>query len=146
VDHVDGHRTVALAIGPNVRRGALDSNHYNQTSMVRTIQELFRVPAKTTFVKTARPMSAIFTAQRDLTPYKCITPSIKLDTMNPPVKALSDKRLWAAKQSMAMNWSDLDDVPSDVLNRILWWEAKGYDVPYPQATATRRKPAKRSTP
>src|ERR1051326_7957283 len=37
LDHVDGHRTVALAIGPHVRRAALDSNHYTHTSMVRTI-------------------------------------------------------------------------------------------------------------
>jgi hypothetical protein len=29
-----------------------------------------------------------------------------------------------------MNWSP-DDVRSDVLNRILWLDAKGYDVPYP---------------
>ena len=42
VDHVDGHRTVALAIGPHVRRDAVDSNNYNHTSMVRTIQEIFR--------------------------------------------------------------------------------------------------------
>ena len=41
VDHVDGHRTVALAIGPHVRRGAVDSNYYNHTSMVRTIQDIF---------------------------------------------------------------------------------------------------------
>jgi len=29
VDHVDGHRTVALAIGPFIRRNAVDSNNYN---------------------------------------------------------------------------------------------------------------------
>ena len=29
VDHVDGHRTVALAIGPFIRRDAVDSNNYN---------------------------------------------------------------------------------------------------------------------
>ena len=26
-----------------------------------------------------------------------------------------------------MNWDDVDDVPSAVLNRILWWDAKGWD-------------------
>ena len=44
VDHVDGHRTVALAIGPHIRRNAVDSNNYNHTSMIRTIQEIFRIP------------------------------------------------------------------------------------------------------
>ena len=24
-----------------------------------------------------------------------------------------------------MNWHEPDDVPSDVLNKILWWDAKG---------------------
>src|SRR5207248_1897575 len=32
VDHVDGHRTVALAIGPHVRRGAVDSSFYAHQS------------------------------------------------------------------------------------------------------------------
>jgi hypothetical protein len=30
-----------------------------------------------------------------------------------------------------MNWNDIDDVPTDVLNRILWGDAKGFDKPYP---------------
>ncbi|MBI5084979.1 MAG: bifunctional YncE family protein/alkaline phosphatase family protein, partial [Acidobacteria bacterium] len=32
VDHVDGHRTVGLMVGPHVRRGAVDSNYYTQLS------------------------------------------------------------------------------------------------------------------
>ena len=63
VDHVDGHRTVALAIGPHVRRDAVDSNHYNHTSMIRTIQEIFRIPQRTRSLESARPMTSIFTAQ-----------------------------------------------------------------------------------
>ena len=69
VDHIDGHRTVALAIGPHIRRGVLDSNHYNHTSMVRTIQEIFRIPPRTRFLKSARAMTSIFTPETDLTPY-----------------------------------------------------------------------------
>jgi hypothetical protein len=39
VDHVDGHRTVALAISPYTRRGGeVDSTNYNQTSIVRTME------------------------------------------------------------------------------------------------------------
>src|SRR5947207_2733078 len=41
LDHVDGHRTVALAAGPYVRRNVVDSNHYNHTSMVRTIRKTY---------------------------------------------------------------------------------------------------------
>ena len=132
LDHVDGHRTVALAIGPHVRRNAVDSNHYNHTSMVRTIQEVFGIPPRTKFLKSARAMTSIFTAQADTSGYECLKPKVEVDEMNPPLKALDGRKLWAAKQSLAMNWNDPDDVPEDVLNRILWWDAKGYDRPYPK--------------
>jgi YVTN family beta-propeller protein len=132
VDHVDGHRTVALAAGPYVRRGVVDSNHYNQTSMVRTIQEIFRIPPRTRFLTSARIMSSIFTREADTAPYQCLPARIALDEMNPPLKALSGRRLWAARQSLAMDWSEPDDIPADVLNQILWWDSKGYDTPYPK--------------
>jgi hypothetical protein len=131
VDHVDGHRTVALAIGPHIRRNAVDSNNYNQTSMIRTIQEIFRIPQKTRFLKAARPMTSVFTADADTTPYTHLVPKQALDQMNPPLKALNGRQLQAAKQSLAMNFRDIDDAPQEILNRILWWDAKGYDTPYP---------------
>jgi YVTN family beta-propeller protein len=132
VDHVDGHRTVALAIGPHIRRRALDSNNYNHTSMIRTIQEIYRIPQKTRALEAARAMTSIFTAKADLTPYQHLEPTIALDTMNPPLKALAGRQLWGARQSMAMNFKDIDDAPTETLNRILWWDAKGWDVPYPK--------------
>ncbi len=42
------------------------------------------------------------------------------------------RRLWAARQSAAMNCSEPDDIPQATLNRILWWDSKGYDTPYPR--------------
>ena len=131
VDHVDGHRTVALAIGPNVRRGAVDSNHFNHTSMVRTIQEIFQIPARTRFLTSARAMNSVFTHDSDTAPYTQLTPKIALDEMNPPLHALSGRKLWAARRSAQMNFSDIDEAPQDTLNRILWWDSKGYNVPYP---------------
>jgi YVTN family beta-propeller protein len=135
VDHVDGHRTLALAIGPYVRRNAVDSNNYNHTSMIRTIQEILRIPQRTRFLAAARPMTSIFTADADVKPYEHLTPAVAPDEMNPPLKALAGRRLWAAQQSQKMNWKDIDDAPADTLNRILWWDAKGYDTPYPARAA-----------
>jgi hypothetical protein len=131
LDHVDGHRTVALAIGPHIRRGHLDSSFYTQLSMVRTIQDIFRIPPRTRFLSTSRAMNAAFTADKDVRPYTTLTPSIALDTMNPPLKALRGRQLLAARQSARMNWHEVDDVPTAELNRILWWDRKGYDTPYP---------------
>jgi arylsulfatase A-like enzyme len=131
LDHVDGHRTVALAIGPHIRRGAVDSNHYNHSSMVRTIQEIFGIPPQTRFVAAARPMTSIFTPGAAMDGYQALTPKVALDEMNAPLAALNGKQKWAAEKSQAMNWRDLDDAPQETLNRILWWDAKGYDKEYP---------------
>jgi YVTN family beta-propeller protein len=132
LDHVDGHRTVALAIGPHVRRNAVDSTHYNHSSMIRTIQDVFRIPPRTRAFKSARAMASVFTAAADTTPYRSLIPKQPLDQMNPPLQALKGRQLWAAKQSAAMNWTEPDDVPQDILNRILWWDAKGYGAAYPK--------------
>jgi len=131
VDHVDGHRTVGLAIGPHIRQGVVDSNHYNQLSMVRTIQDIFEIPPRTRFAKSARAMTTIFSPEADLASYVCLSANLPLDEMNPPTTALKGRRLWAAQQSASMNWTRLDDVPTGVLNRILWWDSKGYSTPYP---------------
>ncbi len=131
LDHVDGHRTVALAIGAHVVRGKVDSNFYDHSSMIRTIQEIFRIPPQTRFVAAARPMTSIFTPAANADGWKALTPEIALDEMNPGLRALKGRQLWAARQSAAMNWHEPDDVPSDVLNRILWWDSKGYDKDYP---------------
>jgi YVTN family beta-propeller protein len=132
LDHVDGHRTVALAIGAHIRRGAVDSNFYDHSSMIRTIQDIFRIPPQTRFVAAARPMTSVFTPTADTSGYKALTPEIALDEMNPGLKALKGRELLAAKQSMQMNWHDPDDEPSEVLNRIIWWSTKGFDKEYPQ--------------
>ena len=132
LDHVDGHRTVALAIGPFIRRNVVDSNNYNHTSMIRTIQEIFRIPPRTRFLISARPMTSLFTAKADLAPYQHLEPKVSIEETNPPLKALAGRQLWGARQSLAMNFSDIDDVPSDTLNHILWWDAKGWDTPYPK--------------
>ncbi len=131
VDHVDGRRTVAMVIGPQVRRGVVDSNYYTQTSMIRTIQDIYEIPSKTRFLKSARAMNSVFQPTRKPTVYHALTPKIPLDQMNPSLSGLSGRQLWAARQSMAMNFKVVDDVPKDALNRILWWDAKGYEKPFP---------------
>jgi YVTN family beta-propeller protein len=132
IDHVDGHRTVALAIGPHIVRGKVDSNFYDHSSMIRTIQDIFRIPPQTRFVAAARPMTSIFTASANADAWKALTPEIALDEMNPAAGKLKGRQAWAARKSAQMNWHEPDDVPSDVLNRILWWDSKGWDKEYPK--------------
>lgn len=132
LDHVHGYRTIGLAIGPHVVRGKLDSNHYNHTSMVRTIQAIFGIPPASRALRSARVMASVFQPEGKPETFKALTPQVALDEMNPPLKALRGRQLWAARESAAMNWKDIDDVPHDVLNRILWWDAKGWNTPFPE--------------
>jgi len=139
VDHVSGRRTVMLAAGPMVRRGALDENYYTQTSLVRTIQAVFGIEPKTRFLAAARPMTSLFTAKPDARPYKALPVEQKLDDMNPPPSALKGRERQAAIASARMNWAEVDDVPTDVLNRILWEDRKGWGTPYPVRGEQHRK-------
>lgn len=57
LDHVDGHRTVALAVSPYTRRGAIDSTFYSQVSMVKTIELILGVPSMSIFDLIANALS-----------------------------------------------------------------------------------------
>ena len=106
--------------------------------MIKTIQEIFNIPAKTRYLASARAMTSVFVPEKVLSAYKKLQPKVALDEMNPPLKALNGRRLWAAQQSAAMNWNDIDDIPQDTLNKILWWDSKGYDKPYPKLAGSSR--------
>jgi hypothetical protein len=40
---------------------------------------------------------------------------------------------------MAMNFKALDDAPAETLNRILWWDAKGWNTAYPKMARGRER-------
>ena len=75
VDHVDGHRTIALAISPYVRRQAVDSTFYAQQSMVKTIELMLGLPTLSLFDLIATDMRASFTTTPDLRPTPPSNPS-----------------------------------------------------------------------
>ncbi len=68
-DHVDATRTVALAIGPYVKRGALVHERYDQLSMLRTVEVLLGLPALNMNDALAVPMFGIFVEKPDLRPF-----------------------------------------------------------------------------
>ena len=131
LDHVDGHRTVALAISPYVRRGAVDSTFYSQTSMVKTIEQILGLPAMSLFDLIANDMRNSFQATPDVTPYTAEIPKQSLYEVNPEKKALNGRARKAAEESARMNFHIPDAAPSARLNRIIWGAGKGWNVPYP---------------
>jgi YVTN family beta-propeller protein len=68
-DHVDATRTVALAAGPYVKRGALVTDRYDQISMLRTIEILLGLDPLNLNDRLAVPMFGIFSERPDYTPY-----------------------------------------------------------------------------
>ena len=134
VDHVDGHRTVALAISPYVRRGAVDSTFYSTQSMVKTIELILGLPTMSIFDLIAEDMRASFQGIADLTPYSALLPEVSLFDVNPSVKALQGPARDAAVASAHMRFDIPDAAPTEQLNRILWHTVRGWETPYPGAT------------
>jgi YVTN family beta-propeller protein len=131
VDHVDGHRTVALAISPFVKRGAVDSTFYSQPSMLKTIELIFGLPNLSLFDLIANDMRASFTDTPNFDGFTAVRPEQALDEINPPLSALRGPAREAAEESMKMRFDVPDAAPTDRLNRILWHVQRGWNTPYP---------------
>ena len=138
VDHIDGHRTVALVASPYAKRGVIDSTFYSQPGMVKTIELMLGLPALSLFDLVATDMRASFLGGSDTpdyTPYMAITPKQSLFETNARVGAITGPdagpRRAAALASARMNFHDPDAAPTEQLNRILWGEAKGWRAKYP---------------
>lgn len=131
VDHVDGHRTVALVVSPYARRDYVDSTFYSDQSMLKTIELILGLPAMTLFDLIATEMRASFTDEPDFTPYKAVRPEQSLWDINPEVQALRGKARQAARDSLRMRFDIPDAAPTERLNRILWGAIRGWKTPYP---------------
>jgi DNA-binding beta-propeller fold protein YncE len=129
LDHVDGHRTVALAVSPYIRRGAIDSSFYSQVSMVKTIELILGLPSMSLFDFIANDMRDSFQPTRDLTPYQAVEPQQSIYETNPDLHALDGQNKLDAIASARMDWHEPDDVPSEQLNQILWRNAMNTDFP-----------------
>ena len=134
-DHVDGHRSICLVVGPYVKRGAVVSKFYNQSSVLHTITRILGTPPLNQMVGQAPTMEDCFTDKPDLTPYKSLVNTTPIDEpngvatgpMTPEEKELAD----AAKK---MDFSRPDRNDDDLFNRILWHEAHP-TLPYPREFA-----------
>jgi hypothetical protein len=131
-DHVDGHRTVALAISPYTRRGFVDHTCYNQTGMVKTIELLLGLPAMNQLDLSATAMRRCFQDAPDSRPFVARPNKIKLDEMNPPMKNLSGLALHWARKCAELDLDHADVADEDTFNRILWHSVRGYYAPYPK--------------
>jgi hypothetical protein len=132
VDHVDGHRTIALTISPYSKRGSVDSTFYSHQSMLKTIEQILGLPTLSMFDLIANDMRASFQDTPDLRGFTAIRPQQSLQELNQDPAGLAQNQRRDALKSAAMRWDVPDAVPSATLNRILWHKEKGHSVPYPK--------------
>jgi YVTN family beta-propeller protein len=129
-DHVSAYRTVSLVISPYSRLKTVNHTFYTQPSMVRTIEQILGLPPMNIQDAIANLMTECFGNDPDLTPYTALPNNIPIDEMNPSLTSLSGKALHFAKKSQLPEFDGVDSGDDDLLNKILWFAAKG-NTPYP---------------
>ncbi len=123
-DHVSAYRTVGLVISPYSKLGKTISTSYNQTSMIRTIEQILGLPPMNIADATAKPMADVFTDKPDLKPYRHLKNNIPLDKVNPPLTALAGKELFYAMESERLVRKGIDTGEDILMNKIVWSAVK----------------------
>ncbi|MCE5344964.1 MAG: bifunctional YncE family protein/alkaline phosphatase family protein [Bacteroidales bacterium] len=129
-DHVSAYRTVGLVISPYTRLKNTTHTYYNQPAIVRTIEQILGLPPMNIQDAIANPMTDCFGTIPDKTPFMSVPNNIPLDEMSPQLISLTGKSLHFARKSMLPEFQGVDSGNDDLLNRILWFAAKG-NIPYP---------------
>jgi len=117
-DHVDAHRTLALAISPYTQTGKVDSTFYSTASMVRTIGLISGIEPLTQFDAFATPMSASFTQVPNNAPYSVLRPAYDMTTTNGANAPL-------AKQAEGQDTATEDKIDEQLYNQAIWKSVRG---------------------
>ena len=136
-DHVSSYRTICQVISPYTVRNKTIHTAYNQTSMVRTIEQILGIPPMNVIDATARPMFDCFQNVPVKYRYALIPNNIPLNEMNKSFAQLKGKAAYYAKLSQSTAFKDIDSGDDDEMNRILWFDAKGGE-PYPGPLAAKK--------
>jgi len=130
-DHVDGHRTVFMAISPYTRRGTVDSTFYTTTNMIRSMELMLGLDPMNKFDAVSDPLVACFGDELDLTPYHATSNNVPLDERNPSRKAMTKEDQYWLARTMELDWSHIDAPDPYWLNRINWYSLFKGSRPYP---------------
>ena len=130
-DHVSAYRTTGFVVSPYSRLRKTIRTNYNQTSMVRTIEQILGLPPMNVIDATALPMFDCFADTPDATPYAALPNRVALDEMNKPLSSLRGRALKYAKASAEEAEEGIDTGEDALNNQILWFWAKG-NAPYPR--------------
>lgn len=134
-DHVSAYRTTGFVISNYSRLQKTIHTNYNQTSILRTIEQILALPPMNIIDATASPMFDCFTDKPDHNyVFAALKNLIPLDEMNKPAEKQKGASLKFTNQSIKYAFNLIDRGNDDILNRILWFSAKG-NKPYPAKMA-----------
>ncbi|HEY4208914.1 MAG TPA: bifunctional YncE family protein/alkaline phosphatase family protein, partial [Puia sp.] len=85
-DHISAYRTTGLVISPySVMGGRAIHTNYNQTGMVRTIEQILGIPPMNVIDATALPFFDCFSGEKTAYAYTHLANNIPLNKMNRPL-------------------------------------------------------------
>ncbi len=137
-DHVSAYRTTGFVLSPYSRLQKTIRTNYNQTCMLRTIEQILGIPPMNTIDATALPMFDCFAGTFDRAPYSFVQNLIPLDQMNKPESKLHGQELNYERLSSTPQFAHVDAGDDDLMNRILWFYAMG-KKPYPHRLTLSKK-------
>ena len=122
-DHFDSHRSPLLVVSAYNRAGTI-SRFANTTDVIAAIEDILGLGRMSQYDYFSRPLSDLFAATPDLTPYSALRPAQSLDEKNPPKGPGAD-------ESAKFDLSAPDRIDDAAFNRVLWKMIKGDAAPMP---------------
>lgn len=130
-DHVSAYRTTGFVVSNYSRLQKTVHTNYNQTSLLRTIEQILGLPPMNIIDATASPMFDCFTDKIDRNyKYSVKKNLVSLNEMNKPAEKQKGAALKFTNQSIKYAFNIIDRGNDNMLNRILWFSVKG-SKPYP---------------
>ena len=133
-DHISAYRTTGFVVSPYSRLHRTVSKNFNQTCMVRSIEQILGLPPMNVVDATALPMFECFGAKPNTQPFGSVPNRVALNTLNLPLSKLTGAARHFGRLSQLPEFDHLDGGHDDVMNRIIWFATKGRQ-PYPTALA-----------
>ena len=159
-DHVDGHRGPLMIASPYAQRGVIDDTYYTQLNIVKTAEQILGIAPMNQEDRAAWPMFDAFTSTPNYTPYTVEPNQIPLTQGLTPAPASVTESAKAFKTLVAASPAKLGIPRSEwkiyeawvvwsrqgrfngphaiqdwanpaQLNRLDWYSAHNWRVPYP---------------
>ena len=120
LDHVDGYRSLLLAIGPWVKHEYVSKTHTSLASIFKTMHLILGLPPLNQYDAAATDLRDLFSNKADLSPYSFVPPNVT------PAKAS-----WA-RLTREVDFSDMDVDEVDLRTAIMRSEGlpRKYARPY----------------